>query len=108
MGSIFFSWKKHEDKTKTEDEHHKPANANLADTGANTASTVDQNPSNSALNPQASGTSKQSIDLHDIESYQHPIVFPPHMPPPIVHDGPVRVCIDMDTYIRTKPIDADS
>ncbi|CAF4616521.1 unnamed protein product [Rotaria sp. Silwood1] len=48
------------------------------------------------------------MDFHDIESYQHPIVFPPHMPPPIVHDGPMRVQINMDTYIRTKPIDEES
>ncbi|CAF0991510.1 unnamed protein product [Rotaria sordida] len=109
MGSTLFSWKKQKEKSKKEeDEHHKSADADLAETAAKTASTVDENPSNSALNPQASDTSKPSIDLHDIESYQHPIVFPPHMPPPIVHDGPVRVCIDMDTYIRTKPIDEES
>ncbi|CAF5109897.1 unnamed protein product, partial [Rotaria sp. Silwood1] len=108
MGSIFFSWKKQEHESNKEDEHHKSADADLADKAANTAATTDQNPSKSALNPQTLDTSKPSMDLHDIEIYQHPIIFPPHMPPPIVHDGPIRVRINMDTYIRTKPIDEES
>ena len=82
----------------------------------------------SALNPHPSSTSTpshpgstdnesrrqtQSVDPYPhtyshLPLYEHPIVFPPHMPPSITSDGPVRVCVDMNTFVRTKAIDEDA
>lgn len=102
MGLTFFSWKKHEDKNR------QSSDASLSDKVTKTVSTTEQNPHKSALNPETSNTPKSSKSPQEIGCYEHPIVFPPHMPPSITHDGPVRVRIDMDTYIQTKPIDSSS
>lgn len=81
-----------------------PAEMGKASLDQSSDQTINQSNNQSLKQPTATCP---AAHMH-LPVYDHPIVFPPNMPPAITHDGPMRVRIDMNTFIRTRAIDDES